>query len=477
MAGFDNDVVYGTNLNFSTANATGGNASILTNGQMLIGTTALNVGGTHINVGTITSTDSSITFGYSSPNITAVVTGGTTTGKTITGDTGGALSPTAGNWNILGTAAQGFSTSGAGSTLTGTIANATDIQKGVATFDENDFLVTAGDVAIANRVRLEFGLVENIGINYAVGTGTFTVQGASGTALSATNKGYVTLASKTAGNLIKISITANQSFIDDNGASQIIGNLFGLTTGVAFTVDVPFFLYAVLDDAETTVAFMISRFPNTYVSPVAAKIGKVGSAVADSQGSFFSLANVTVADYESNPCVCIGSFRMRMSAADDWTVQTLSASNDGIRRFQENVNFGLSAGQFGAASGKYFADNGGTAPAFSTNNFGYKVGRDNRMYFVSLFTDATTAGVGAVNLQLCTPFLILGEVVGSARIINAASSNFIGISDVVAPTNNNKIVIYGLNETSNLPVLLNNQVTISAVYQIAHFIDGIIDFV
>jgi hypothetical protein len=39
-----------------------------------------------------------------------------TAGQTITGDTGGALSPTAGNWNILG--GTNCSTSGAGSTLT-----------------------------------------------------------------------------------------------------------------------------------------------------------------------------------------------------------------------------------------------------------------------------------------------------------------------------------------------------------------------
>lgn len=49
-------------------------------------------------------------------------------GKTITGDTGGALSPTAGNWNIVGGAplsagSNAFVTSGSGSTLTGTAIN------------------------------------------------------------------------------------------------------------------------------------------------------------------------------------------------------------------------------------------------------------------------------------------------------------------------------------------------------------------
>jgi hypothetical protein len=45
-----------------------------------------------------------------------VTLSGTGAGKTITGDTGGALSPTGGNWNILG--GPGVTTSGSGSTLT-----------------------------------------------------------------------------------------------------------------------------------------------------------------------------------------------------------------------------------------------------------------------------------------------------------------------------------------------------------------------
>ena len=73
MAGFNNDVVYGVNVDFTTTGLGSGTGTILANGQMLIGTTALNVGGTHINVGTLTSPDSSITIGYATPNITLSV--------------------------------------------------------------------------------------------------------------------------------------------------------------------------------------------------------------------------------------------------------------------------------------------------------------------------------------------------------------------------------------------------------------------
>jgi len=175
---------------------------------MWIGTTALNAGGSHISVGKITSPLGTVTVGYSSPNITIDLAGGSTgidsigvdatsgagtnpvlptagglvtvngaviaasttpirtvstaanvyqvqvqtsqalaaadatriglsnfdstsfavaatgfvtlsatgVGKTITGDSGGALSPTLNNWNILGLA--GSKTSGSGATLT-----------------------------------------------------------------------------------------------------------------------------------------------------------------------------------------------------------------------------------------------------------------------------------------------------------------------------------------------------------------------
>jgi hypothetical protein len=98
------------NVNFSGSNPTLG--QVTSNGQLLIGSTFV----PHIAVGTITSPDGSITPSYSSPNITLQVSGGTTVGKTITGNSGGALSPVAGNWNIQGTGS--ITTSGSGNTLT-----------------------------------------------------------------------------------------------------------------------------------------------------------------------------------------------------------------------------------------------------------------------------------------------------------------------------------------------------------------------
>lgn len=111
MSGFTNDIMVADNVDFSGNHPVTPN--VTTNAQLLIGSTVA----PNIKVGVLTSPDSSITFGYSSPNITAVVAGGTTVGKTITGNTGGAQAPTAGNWNIVTSNATTVF-AGAASTLT-----------------------------------------------------------------------------------------------------------------------------------------------------------------------------------------------------------------------------------------------------------------------------------------------------------------------------------------------------------------------
>lgn len=86
---------------------------------------------------------------------------------TFTEDVGSAI-PAANNINIFGTAAQGISTSGAGSTVTITAANASAVQKGVATFDATNFTVAAGNVTsnaltVTAGVGLDTGGSVNLG--------------------------------------------------------------------------------------------------------------------------------------------------------------------------------------------------------------------------------------------------------------------------------------------------------------------------
>jgi hypothetical protein len=57
--------------------------------------------------------------------------------QTLTGDSGGAILPTAGNITLAGTSAQGLTTSGAGSTITFTNSDWTTAQKGVGVLSTN----------------------------------------------------------------------------------------------------------------------------------------------------------------------------------------------------------------------------------------------------------------------------------------------------------------------------------------------------
>jgi hypothetical protein len=81
MAGFDNDIVYAKNADFTQADnqAPSEANGLATNGQIWVGTTSVNAGGTHVNVGTITSPGGTITVGFSSPDITLDLAGGSAT--------------------------------------------------------------------------------------------------------------------------------------------------------------------------------------------------------------------------------------------------------------------------------------------------------------------------------------------------------------------------------------------------------------
>jgi len=247
------------------------------------------------------------------------------------------------------------------------------------------------------------GDTENLGISYA--SPTFAITAKNGTALSSTNKGYIGMPSKTPGQIITVPVNAPQDFIDDAGASEIIGNLFGASTGIAWAEDVPFYIYAVLNDAETAVAFMISRVPHMTTSPAEGDIGAPDDPVADNSFSFFSFENIDEALYDLNPCVCIGSFRMQMSASDDWTVQTLENS-DGLGLFQEGKSFCMPLNQNGAAVGTFFRDNGGTAPHFTSNAYQYEIAKSGKVtVHVRVDGDGGVDGVGAVQAQLVAPLL------------------------------------------------------------------------
>jgi len=183
MPGFDTgSVMYALNVDFTGNSLTAGTAQVTTNGQLLIGSTAL----PNIKVGTLTSPNGTITIGYSSPNITLDTTGGQALTKIGVDTTTGA-----GTNPVLPTAA-GLITFTGGQYPTGTfgtrvidinsqspnnlqilaqissaVASSTITKNGIAHFNSTDFTVDANGF-----VSLQSG-----SLNYTnvVGPVTYTV--------------------------------------------------------------------------------------------------------------------------------------------------------------------------------------------------------------------------------------------------------------------------------------------------------------
>lgn len=319
--------------------------------------------------------------------------------------------------------------------------------------------INMGVTNAANSISLDskppVGSVNNIGISLSAGT--FTVRGATAS-LGSTNPGYITFPSKTAGNVVSATVTADQTFIDDSGSSTIVGNTFGFGAGETATgTDVPFFLYAVLNDDNASVSFMISRQAGRTSSPAAADIGKTGSAVADNEWSFFALGNPTVADYESNPCVMIGSFRMRLTTSGgDWTVQAFTVT-DGIGNFQQGITFNWPVAVNGAAANTYYTANGGTAPILNTSSYFYNIALDGKISCFYVGATPSTVGVGAVSANLTIP---MKPTVNSGMVLgHGAFQNTAGWSTITC---------FGVSSAQTVTMVFVN-ITVSGTWQNATF--------
>lgn len=276
---------------------------------------------------------------------------------------------------------------------------------------------------------------------------TFSVTSADGTALSGSNKGYVTVPAKTVGQSITIEVTSDVTFTYGSSGT-VTGQRWGLSTGVNWGNAMPFSLYAAINDNEDDVAFFIGRSPCKRQLPSASSIGQSGSIVNTGQENVFALGSITVADYASNPCVWLGSFDMTfVGASDYWNVGNLYGM--GVWSNQERS---MASGQIGAVSGGYVIDTGGTEPTFSQNNPDYYLRRDGyvelsyRMYNVN----NTPAGTNDVNFVL--PVRAAGVRQFSGYFIDASASNLrIGLALDVS-LNSQTGDLYLLDGTSTSPM-------------------------
>jgi len=286
------------------------------------------------------------------------------------------------------------------------------LDAGLASFDSADFTVDAdGFVQLAAGPSVAAGEMHNLAFTHN-GT-TMTLHSRDGTALSATNVGYIAMPSNaTEGQIVLQAITANQTLTiaDMNGAT------FGTDASVAWGNNMPLYVGFIAKDDDTVPIACICRVPNAYRTPTTStEIGDPTTpAQASTEASVFAWSNLSAyTDYDSNHVQVVGSFRATKNSSDAWTFVTMD-EQDGVNLWNDNRQFLMPYNQNGAASGSHFALNGGTTgPAFDTDNLGYTVYKDGLIDLLINFNACNTAGVGAVTAYIPTPYNIAGQLPGT----------------------------------------------------------------
>jgi len=288
-----------------------------------------------------------------------------------------------------------------------TAATTTAADSGICHFKAGEFVLDAnGFVTLGaagkSLITVNNGAVANLG--FTLSTQTLTVHAADGTALSTSNPGFVFVEDPAnAGQFKTIEVTANQVMVN----TEMDGNTFGITSGVDWGQDLPLYVYAMTNDSSNAIAFAIGRVPNLVVSPAAANIGDPSAANADIEMSLYSFDDITEAEWDANPVVCLGSLRATWGQASTRWTFTATDSEDGLGRFNESREFVMPVGQNGADAAGYFELNGGTTiPVFTTNAPKYYVSRNGRCDLNVFHNgDGGQDGAGAVTMYWCAPYL------------------------------------------------------------------------
>lgn len=211
MAGFRNDVMFATNVDFTGSVSV--SPQVTSDGQLLIGSTVA----PNIRVGSLTSSNGSLTITVGAGTIDLTTSGGAV-GSTITGDSGGALSPTAGNWNILGRS--GSKTAGSGSTLTVRSPPYAD-QGGSTTVTLNSGNFATAAITLTTPATA--GLADGDALEFVATNGVLVVQ------LAATQVAHIgSVATSVAGTLTSTAtgdalILRYQASTNDWWATSVIG--------------------------------------------------------------------------------------------------------------------------------------------------------------------------------------------------------------------------------------------------------------
>ncbi len=138
----------------------------------------------------------------------------------------------------------------------------------------------------------------------------------------------------------------------------------------------------------------------------------------------------------------------------------------------------MDAGHYGAATGNWFANNGGTAPVFASRDTIYRINSRRASFNIFFaFVNCTSAGVGAVSLTLAIPFALAAVttrtlIMGTGRRIGSTGTNVLLLPLTIFT--NTTLIFRNMNDTINA-VVNNNDITlgVSVEFQVSgeFFID------
>jgi len=385
------------------------------------------------------------------------------------GDTGSAT-PAAGVLDILG--GTGCSTTATGNSVTvdvdATVATSYDTDDGTATPSSNNLDVvggagmrTSGTSNIITAYSESNSVHWNIG--WSISGGTVTIHSASGAALSATNPGWIRLATNGASGFTWYKLTANVT-LDD---AQLDGNPFGTTTGVAWASNYPLFLYVAADSSNTTLAFFVSgTCVRNNVPTTAAQVGTPGSPVTSSpeRGTWACFSSITVGDYTGSFCERLFVIDATKDSSDNWTFTAVN-SLDAVSSYL----YTFPTGQLGAAANSYFNPNGGTAPTVNTGTsycYYRPLSANGSTWQITYLMEFNGNGVGSVNAQLTYPVPSAdGSIFIASGIKNSGGSIY---SLQVNTFNDTTLLLFEIGApatlTQNTYYLLGDIVTVGYVY-------------
>ena len=319
MPGFDNDTLFCANVDFRGVDPVV--PQITTDGQLLIGSTAI----PNIKVGSLTSTGGTVIITPGSGTIN--LESGGAIPITFTEDAGTATS-VLGNLNVFGTAGQGITTSGAGSTVTITASNAATAQKGVVALATNAETVTGTDTAkavTADDLKAKLGVQTLHGV--ALGTSTtatvgWTAEPSNGQLLIGKTGDYPQLAGLTPGPGISITSGAGSITIasigtglawSTKGASTALVNNNGFicTAGAALSFSLPAVssvgdIVALTLDGSTSWTITQAANQQIRIGVLQTTVGVGGSLTSTAQGDTIIMV-CSVANLKWNSFAPVGN--------------------------------------------------------------------------------------------------------------------------------------------------------------------------